>query len=192
MRVIPNLKVIVPADSVETRSVVEYLARNLDGPAYVRLTRPKVPVIYDDDYDFELSRASVWRDGEDATVIACGQMVVRSLEAAKVLEGEGIYVRVLNMSTIKPLDEEAVRKAARETGAIVTAEEHSIVGGLGGAVAEVLVESEPVPMRRVGIKDCFGVSGKPEELFERYGLTVSNIVESVKSVIEKRIKKMGP
>ncbi|MFQ6104453.1 MAG: transketolase family protein [Candidatus Glassbacteria bacterium] len=191
MRVIPNLKVIVPADSVETRSVIEYLATHLDGPAYVRLTRPKVPVIHDESHTFTFARAELLLDGDDVTIIGCGQMVARALEAADILEGDGIYTRVLNMSTIKPIDCDSIKRAAIETGAIVTVEEHSIIGGLGSAVAEVLAENKPVPMRRVGCDDCFGVSGTPEELFERYGLTTPCIVEKVRSVVQQRIKKMN-
>jgi transketolase len=189
MRVIPNLGVIVPSDSVETRSCIEYLATNLDGPVYVRLTRPKVPVLHKKDFQFTYGRAEMLRDGIDATIIACGQMVAVALQAADFLEENGVFVRVLNMSTIKPIDVESIKQASRETGAIVTAEEHTRVGGLGSAVAEVVVESDPVPMRFVAIEDCFGLSGAPDQLLERYGLTKSRVLESVRSVIQERIRK---
>lgn len=187
MRVIPDLKIIVPADSMETRSVIRYLAHNLDGPVYVRLTRSKVPVLYDEGCQFVFGRSDTLREGNDLTIVACGQMVGKTLEAADILERDGIDVRVINMSTIKPIDTEAIEKAAYETKGIVTVEEHSVIGGLGGAVAETVVKTVPVPMRMVGTNDCFGISGTPDQLFERYGLTVERIVESARSVLDHRI-----
>jgi transketolase len=179
MRVLPRMKVIVPADSVETARVIEYLAAHTDGPAYVRLTRNVVPVLFDENYRFTLGKAVMLRDGGDGTIIACGQMVYRALGAAERLANDGLHIRVLNMSTIKPLDGEAVTAAARETGRIVTAEEHSVVGGLGSAVAEHLAATTPVPMGMIGVQDTFGESGTPAELFEKYGLTEEAIAEKM-------------
>ncbi len=179
MRVLPRMKVIVPADAVETEQVIEYLAAHTDGPAYVRLTRNVVPVLFDESYRFTLGKAARLRDGGDGTIIACGQMVCRALGAAELLAKDGLDIRVLNMSTIKPLDGEAITAAARETGRIVTAEEHSVVGGLGSAVAEHLATSTPVPMGMIGVQDTFGESGTPAELFEKYGLTEEAIAEKM-------------
>ncbi|MBO8127072.1 MAG: transketolase family protein [Firmicutes bacterium] len=182
MRVIPGMTVVIPADAVETEQAVKALLE-YDGPAYLRLGRSKVPVVMDDDYQFQLGKAATMREGDAVTIIACGIMVDAALTAAEELAGEGISARVLNMSTIKPLDEEAVLKAAKETRAIVTCEEHSIIGGLGSAVAECVVKSYPVPMRFVGVKDRFGQSGSPAELVKEYGLTAGDIVRAVKEVL---------
>jgi len=179
MRALPRMKVIVPADCVETERVIEYLAANPDGPTYVRLTRNTVPVLFDEQYVFTPGKAARMRDGGDGTIIACGQMVYRALGAAERLAAKGLDVRVLNMSTIKPLDGEAVVAAARETGRIVTAEEHTVVGGLGSAVAEHLALHAPAPMAMVGVQDVFGESGTPDQLFERYGLTEAAIAEKM-------------
>ncbi|WP_027364969.1 transketolase family protein [Desulfotruncus alcoholivorax] len=186
MRCLPNMTVFVPADAVETRAAV-MAAAAIDGPVYIRLGRSGVPVLHDENsFNFEPGRAIVLREGKDAAVVACGIMVGAALEAAEMLAGEGISVLVLDMHTIKPLDEQALVAAARATGAVVTAEEHSILGGLGGAVAEVLSEQYPVPVLRVGVRDTFGESGKPRELLEKYGLTADGIVRAVKQVIEKK------
>jgi pyruvate/2-oxoglutarate/acetoin dehydrogenase E1 component len=156
-------------------------------PFYLRFGRAAVEVINDNpDYKFELGRAVTLREGKDATVIATGIMVSMALEAAKTLEAEGIDVRVLNIHTIKPLDVDAVVKAAKETGAIVVAEEHNIIGGLGSAVAEVLVENCPVPMARVGVEDKFGKSGKVAPLLEEYGLTAENIADKVRKLVNNK------
>jgi len=179
MRVLPNMKVIVPADCVETERVIEYLAANPDGPTYVRLTRNTVPVLFDENYRFTPGKAATLREGTDGTIIACGQMVYRALAAADLLAEQGLDIRVLNMSTIKPLDGEAVEAAAGETGRIVTAEEHSVVGGLGSAVAEHLAKTHPVPISMVGVQDVFGESGTPDQLFEKYGLSESAIAEKM-------------
>lgn len=184
-RAVPGLAVIVPADAVETRLAVKEAVR-LNGPVYMRMGRGNWPVINDEGYEFRLGKASVLRDGRHATVIACGIMVSEALEAADRLAQDGIEVRVLNMATVKPIDVEAIVRAARETGAIVTAEEHTLCGGLGSAVAEVVVEHQPVPMRRVGIRDCFGQSGTPEELMEAYGLTAPWIKKAVEEVLQVR------
>lgn len=186
MRALPNMTVIVPADAIETEKAVRATAK-FYGPVYLRLSRPKTPLVYQSsDYDFQIGKGIILREGKDATIFACGLMVSESLDAAEILMKEGIDVRVVNLHTIKPLDKELIVRCARETGAVVTAEEHSIVGGLGGAVAEVLVENQPVPMVRVGLKDLFGESGKPEELLLKYGLTAEDIVKAVKAVIEKK------
>lgn len=190
MRALPNMTVIVPADGVETEQAV-FAAAGAEGPFYIRLGRPALPVLFDAGYRFRVGRAAVMRPGHDATVIACGIMVAEALRAAEELEAEGLSVRVINMSTIKPLDREAVVAAARETGAVVTAEEHTIIGGLGSAVAETLVETVPVPMERVGIKDVFGESGKPSELLEKYGLTANNIKEAVRRAINRKTERDG-
>jgi len=184
MRALPNMGVVVPADATETRQVVRAIV-DLPGPVYVRLGRSPVPVVFGDDYVFQYGKASKVREGSDATVIACGIMVAEALEAAEALAGEGIEVRVLNMATIKPLDVEAVVAAATETGAVVTAEEHNVLGGLGSAVAEVLAEHAPVPMRRVGIQDTNAESGSPRDLMEKYGLTSRHIAIAVKEVLRR-------
>ncbi|MGB9661757.1 MAG: transketolase family protein [Moorellaceae bacterium] len=182
MRAVPNMTVIVPADATETRQAV-FAAAEHEGPVYIRLGRMSVPVLYGEDYRFRLGKAHWLRQGRDVTIIACGYMVALALEAARNLEAQGYAVGVVNMSTIKPLDRETVLEAARESGAIVTAEEHSIIGGLGSAVAEVLSEEFPVPVRRVGLRDTFGESGSPEELLTKYGLTVADLEKNVKEVL---------
>jgi len=185
MRALANMAVIVPADAVETARVVDTLVKH-QGPAYVRLGRSAVPVLFDDTYAFALGRAAVLRDGGDVTLIACGVMVAEALAAAETLAAEGVGARVLNMATIKPLDEDAVLAAARETGAIVTAEEHSVHGGLGGAVCEVTAARAPVAVERVGIADRFGESGTPRQLLEKYGLTTAEIVAAARRAISRK------
>ncbi len=185
MRVLPNMTVIVPADGTETEKAVR-AAVELKGPVYIRLGRLGVPVIFDDNYQYTVGKAVTLQDGKDVTVIACGLMVGPAQEAAAALANEGIRARVLNMHTVKPVDKDAIVAAARETGAVVTAEEHSIIGGLGSAVAEVLAETVPVPMERVGVMDTFGESGKPAELLEKYGLTAKDIVRAVKKVLARK------
>ena len=184
MRVIPGMTVICPADGNETRAAVRAIAE-YDGPVYLRLGRLSVDTVTDlADYKFEIGKAYTMRQGMDATIIATGCMVQEALKAASVLEQEGIQVRVLDMHTIKPLDEEAVLAAARETGVIVTAEEHNILAGLGGAVAEVTSAACPVPVLRVGARDTFGHSGNALELLEHYGLTSKEIIAQVKKGIK--------
>lgn len=185
MRSLPNMTVFVPADAVETRAAVRAAAQ-IRGPVYIRLGRPGVPVLHGDDFHFEPGRAVIMREGNDATIIATGIMVATALEAAGLLEQEGIGVRVINMHTIKPLDEETVIAAARETGVIVTAEEHSIIGGLGGAVAETVCTHHPVPVYRLGIPDVFGESGKPGELLEKYGLTAAHLAARVREAVKRK------
>lgn len=185
MRSLPNMTVICPADGVETEAAIKVAAKH-QGPVYIRLGRSGVPILFDENYQFKIGKAVELKDGKDVTIIATGIMVDKALKAQKNLEQEGISVRVLNMPTIKPIDKEAIIEAAKETRAIVTAEEHSIIGGLGSAVAEVIVENELVPMERVGIKDTFGESGKSEELLKKYGLTAEDIVEKVRTVMKRK------
>lgn len=184
MRSLPNMTVLVPADGIETEAVVK-AAVDYKGPVYIRLGRPNVPVIMPENYEFQIGKAVRLREGKDITIIATGIMVSMALEAAEVLAGEGIDVRVVNMASIKPIDTEEVIKAAKETGAIVTAEEHNIIGGLGSAVAEVIVENHPVPMARMGVKDVFGESGTPNDLLEKYELTSKALVQEVKKLVQK-------
>ncbi|CAB1253524.1 transketolase family protein [Clostridium sp. MT-14] len=180
MRSIPNMTVICPSDAVETEAAVRAVAE-VKGPCYVRLGRSKVSVINNnEDYKFEIGKAIKMREGKDAVIIATGIMVEAALEAYNTLAEEGIKVSVLNIHTIKPIDKEAIVETARKTGVVITAEEHSIIGGLGSAVCEVLSENLPTPVIRIGIKDTFGESGKPNELLKAYGLTGDDIVKAVK------------
>ena len=183
MRSIPGMIVINPADDVEAKAAVE-AALNVNGPVYLRFGRMAVPVVNDAaSYKFELGKGVKLADGKDVTIVATGIMVDMALEAAKVLANEGISARVINIHTIKPLDKEIIAAAAKETGAIVTAEEHNIYGGLGSAVAEAVCEACPVPVLRIGTEDKFGHSGKVPPLLEMYGLTVENIVAKAKAAI---------
>jgi transketolase len=185
MRTLPNMTVIVPADANETykavRAVVEW-----PGPCYVRLGRVDFPVITSEEDPFEIGKASIMREGADVSLVGTGQMVSICLDAAEILEKEGVSAEVINMSTIKPLDEAILAKSANSTGAIVTAEEHNFLTGLGSAVACYLVENEQVPMRRVGIPDVFGESGESDELMEKYGLTKERVATAAKDVIRRR------
>ena len=185
MRAVPNMTVIVPADGVETKQVVMAAAEH-QGPVYIRLGRPKVPVLLGDDYKFEIGKGVVLKKGTDVTLVGTGIMVSKAMEAADLLATDGISAAVVNISTIKPLDNALITEMAQKTGAVVTAEEHNIYGGLGSAVAEVLVETCPVPMARVGVEDKFGESGLPDELLEKYGLTAANIAAKAKAVIAKK------
>lgn len=187
MRAIPNMTVLVPADGVETEKMIFEIAK-YNGPVYVRLGRSSVPVLFDEDYTFEIGKGTVLRDGKDVSIIACGIMVNEALLAQEKLQEEGISARVINMSTIKPIDKDLILKSAKETNAIVTVEEHSIIGGLGSAVSEVVGESYPAIVKKVGIKDSFGESGAPNELLKKYELTCDDIVKVVKeAIIAKRI-----
>lgn len=184
MRSIPNMVVISPSDAVEAEAAIEAVTK-YDGPCYVRLGRSGVSVVNDnEDYKFEIGKGITLREGKDVSIIATGIMVEAALEAANILAEEGIKARVINIHTIKPIDEELITKAARETGLIITAEEHSIIGGLGSAVAEVVTSNLPVPVMRVGIKDTFGESGKPAELLKAYGLTTEDIIKAVKKGLQ--------
>ena len=185
MRSIPNMTVIVPADGVETESVI-FEILEYKGPVYVRLGRSKVPVIFDENYKFKIGKGNILKSGQDATVIACGIMVSKALEAADILAGEGFDVEVINMASIKPIDKELIVESAQKTGCVVTVEEHNIYGGLGSAVAEVLSCNNPVPLEMVGVNDIFGESGAPDELLEKYNLTKEEIVKKVKKVIERK------
>ena len=182
---LPGFTVIVPADAIETTQAVKAAADTF-GPFYIRLCRPKIPLVYDEDYRFNLGKAVTMKQGGDATIIAIGLMVKAALEAAKNLERERIYCRVLNMSTLKPIDEEAITRAAAETGAIVTAEEHLEHGGLGSAVARVVARHQPVPMEFLAIKDTYAKSGKPAQLLEKFGLTAQDIEQAVRSVVKRK------
>ena len=185
MRVLPQMKVIVPADAVETEKATISAAK-IDGPVYLRFGRQNAPVYTTKDTPFEIGKINKLRDGKDVAIVACGVMVYKSLLAAEELSKNGIEASVLNCHTIKPIDAEALIKAAKECGAVVTAEEHQKSGGLGSAVAEVLVESENVPMELIGIEDRFGESGESDELMEKYGLTSTNIVKAVKNVLKRK------
>jgi transketolase len=187
MGALPGFTIVVPADEVETPQVIR-TAASTPGPFYVRCGRPKVPLVHPPDYRFDLGKAELMREGGDATIVANGIMLAAALEAAVALEGEGVEVRVLGMPCLKPLDEAALARAAKETGAIVVAEEHLLHGGLGSAVAWTLAEKCPVPMAFVAMRDTYGESGKPGELLARYGLTAEDIRKAVLSTIGRKGK----
>jgi transketolase len=185
MRSLPNFSVITAADGSETKAAIKAALEHI-GPVYLRLGRDEAEVIYPEEKEFIIGKSDVLRHGNDATIIACGVMVSNSLKAAELLAAEGINVRVVNMYSIKPLDEEVLLDSAICTGAIVTVEDHSRIGGLGGAVAEYLVRKYPVPMEQVAVNDTFGESGTQDELFEKYGLGVKDIVEATRNAIERK------
>lgn len=185
MRVLPHMTVIVPADGVETAQVIEAMAGH-KGPCYVRTGRNKVPVVCPAGYRFQVGKALELHPGRDVAIIAAGIMVAEALKARDLLLGEGIDAGVVNMSTIKPMDREAVIAAAKRCGAVVTGEEHSIIGGLGGAVAEILSEECPVPLARVGIRDQFGTSGDPAGLMAHYNLSAGDIKAAAHEAIKKK------
>jgi Transketolase, C-terminal subunit len=187
MRILPNMTVIVPCDALEAKKAT-IAAANHKGPVYIRLGRSGMPVLTKEEDLFKIGKASVMKDGKDVTIFACGQMVYESLVACDALAKEGIDARLINIHTPKPIDRDCIIKAARETGAVVTAEEHTIAGGLGSAISEVLVENCPVPVKFVGIRDKFGLSGEPEELFEYFGLKAKNIVQAAKDAIALKRK----
>jgi len=182
MRVLPNMTVIVPSDGNETKQVLNVIS-DYKGPVYVRLGRAKVLAVMPDDYEFKIGKAYVFNIGRDANIVAMGIMVSMALEAARVLKHDGIDTGVINMSTVKPLDTKTLLKASKACKLIITAEEHSIIGGLGSAVSEFLSEKYPVKIRRIGLLDAFGCSGPPEELLKLYGLTPGNIVKTIKEAI---------
>jgi len=182
---LPGFNVVVPADGIETVEAVRVAAAT-EGPFYIRLGRPKFPAVYKDGYRFQLGKAVTLRDGKDATVIACGIMVSKALEAANSLASQGVDCRVLNMPSLKPLDEQAIIEAATQTGAIVVAEEHLLHGGLGSRVAQVVVREKPVPMLFIGINDVYAKSGKPDELLQKHGLTAEAIEQAVMAVVAKK------
>lgn len=188
MRSIPNMTVISPADGVEAR-LATIAAYQSVGPFYLRFTRSATPVIFDENtYKFEIGKGVTLSEGNDVTIIATGIMVAEAIKAAELLKSEGISAGVINIHTIKPIDKDIIIKAAVKTGAIVTCEDHTVIGGLGSAVSEVLVQNCPVPLKMVGVEDKFGRSGKVEELLEIYGLTPKNIVNKVKEVLELKNK----
>lgn len=181
----PNFTVIVPADAPSTQAATRAMFEHV-GPVYLRTGRSKTPLIYTDGAQFEIGKANQLRDGKDLTIIACGLMVGAALEAAQLLSQQGVEARVLDMHTIKPVDEAAIEQAARETGALVTAEEHLLEGGLGAAVARVLAERHPAPLQFVGIRDQYAESGDADALLEKYGLTANDIVKAAQSVIGRK------
>ena len=185
MRTLPNMVVVAPADAYEAYAATKAIA-NYDGPVYMRMGRADFPTILAEDVEFNIGKATVLQEGSDVTIIGCGQMVSSCLEAAEKLKAEGINAEVINMSTIKPLDEEAVIASVKKTGCCVTAEEHSIIGGLGSAVAEALSESICAPLERVGTKDTFGESGNPNDLMAKYGLTAADIYDAAKKSISRK------
>ena len=183
MSTFPNMTVIMPADAVATKKLVK-AAAEYDGPVYLRFTRDPVPVIYKEEgISFEIGKSFTIREGSDVTIIALGDMVSKALEASDILAKEGISARVIDMHTVKPIDREAIIRAAQETKAIITVEDHSIFNGLGSRVAEVVAEEAPVPFKRIGLKDCFGESGEYEKLLVKYGLSTYHIVEAVKGLL---------
>lgn len=187
MRSIPGMLVVVPCDGPSTRQAVLQLYQ-YSGPAYLRLGRSSVPVVYEEMPAWEIGRGIRLREGNDCTIIACGIMVDKALQAAEELACQGLRAAVVDMHTIKPLDQELVLEEARRSGAILTVEEHSIIGGLGSAVCEVISENHPVPVKRMGIEDQFGQSGKPDELLEHYGLTVDKIIQNVHFLVKNKQK----
>lgn len=185
MRSIPNMTVLVPADGIETEKMIEEITK-FNGPTYVRLGRSAVPNVFNDNYKFEIGKGTILKEGTDVTIIACGIMVNEALKASEILSQEGISAKVVNMSTIKPIDKELIINCAKQTKAIVTAEEHSIIGGLGSSVSEVTSSECPVIVEKVGIKDTFGESGTPNELMKKYGITSDDIVDACKVAISKK------
>jgi transketolase len=188
MRVLPRMTVIVPCDAVEARKATVASA-SIYGPVYIRLSREPTPVITDKNSLFEIGKANVMKEGKDVGIIACGVMVYQALLAAEILEKENISAKVVNLHTIKPIDEDTIIKTARDCGCIVTVEEHQVMGGMGSAVAEVLVKNYPVPMEIMGLEDKFGESGNANELLEKYSLKDKNIIEKVKKIL--KIKRKG-
>ena len=189
MRVMPNLTVVAPADATEVKKILPLVAE-YDGPVYMRISRANTPVVFDDTHKVEIGKGVLVQDGDDVTLVGSGVMVSRCLEAVKILSKEGISARVINIHTIKPLDVSLVRKAAEETGAIVTAEEHSIIGGLGTAIAEALSDFCPVPLERVGIADTFTETALSfESLLDRYGMGVGNVVKAAKRALRRKEKR---
>ena len=187
MRSLPNMRIIVPADDIQTKQAVR-AAANMEGPVYIRLGRLGVPAIFDENHTFTFGKGDLLRDGQDITIIGTGLMTSKCLEAAELLEKEGIRARVINISTIKPIDEDIIIQAAKETNRIITVEEHSIIGGLGSAVCDVVSAYCPVQVVKIGINDTFGESGKPEELLTKYGLTVDNIYRTAQKMIDNKNK----
>jgi transketolase len=184
-RCLPNMTVLAPCDVIETKKAT-IAAGKMNGPVYLRFAREATPVFTTEKTSFRIGQAEVFRKGKDATIIACGPIVYEALLAAEELSKEGIDVRVINNHTIKPIDEEEIIKAAEQTGAIVTGEDHQVMGGLGSAVAEVLAKNHPVPIEMIAVQDRFGESGAPEELMKEFGLVAANIKEAVKKVLKRK------
>ena len=182
MRVVPNMTVIVPSDGFETKQVIDTIAE-YEGPVYVKLGRAKVPAVMPEDYKFQIGKAHTFNIGKDVNIIANGIMLPAALKARDILSQEGIAAGVINMSTVKPLDTTALLEAAKNSKLIVTAEEHSVIGGLGSAVTEFLSENYPMPVKRIGTNDTFGCSGKPDELLKLFGLTAEDIVKTIKTAL---------
>ncbi len=191
IRALPNMKVVAPADSVETEKLIEFLVSYYDSPVYVRMARMKTPVIFGPDYKFEFGKAKIIKKGNDITIISTGVMLFQALNAGEILKKEGISAEILHMPTIKPIDEKAVKRAACKSGKIITIEEHSIIGGLGSAVAEVIAEKCPARLVRLGIRDLFAESGEPDQLFEKYGIADKHIVKAARSMLKKTGRKTG-
>jgi len=185
MRAIPKMKVVVPADAPSTKGVVKAIA-SIPGPFYVRLTRSATPVVYEGGFEYRFGEADVLRDGGDIAVFACGIMVPEALKAAESLKTNGISAAVVDMHTIKPIDSKTILRFAQKCGRVVTAEEHNVLGGMGSAVAEVLGEGHPTPMKRVGVMDTFGESGDPGELLKKYGLTAANIEQAASDLVHSK------
>jgi transketolase len=186
MRVLPNMTIISPCDATQANILTQQAILKLSGPVYIRFGRAAVPNFTDDNQDIEIGKGHCLKNGNDVSIFATGHMVWEALEAARLLEADRISTRVINIHTIKPIDENIIIKAARETGAIVTAEEHQVFGGFGSAVAEVVVKNFPVPMEFIGMPDTFGESGKPEELMEKYGLKATNIARAARRAIRRK------
>jgi transketolase len=185
LRSLPNMKIIVPCDYYETRKAT-LAAIDINGPVYIRFGRENVPVVTDEETRFEFGKGEIYREGNDVAIIVCGVMLAEAIDAADQLSNDGIYARVINIHTVKPIDEDMIIEAAEDCGAIVTAEEHQIFGGFGSAVAEVVVQHHAVPMEFVGIQDSFGKSGKPGELMHAYHLKAPDIMAAVRHVLERK------
>lgn len=188
MRIIPNMSIVVPCDALEAkRATME--AASIKGPVYIRLGRSGTPLITKETDDFKIGKANILKDGKDVSIFACGHMVYEAMIACDELEKDGISARLINLHTPKPIDKDCIIKCARETGAIVAAEEHTVAGGLGSAISEVVIENCPVPVKFVGVRDRFGVSGEPDELFEHFGLKAKNIIKAAKEAVEMKRKQ---
>ena len=184
-RVLPNMIVLQPCDYIETKKAVHALVRH-KGPSFMRLLRNPLPIIHDENYNFEIGKGEILRNGKDAVIFATGALVHESLQAAEILDKDGIDIYVVNVHTIKPIDEKLIISLAKKTNCVITAEDHNIIGGLGSAVAEVLSENYPCIMKRIGMEDCYGESGKPAELYDKYGLSAKHIVAKAKETIKKK------
>jgi len=185
-RAMPNMTVIVPSDSIEAKKMIPLISEH-EGPVYMRISRAEMPILFDENHKVEIGKGTMMRDGSDVTLIANGHLLSRVLEAADQLGSQGIKARVVNMPTVKPLDMPLLRKCARETGAIVTAEEHSIIGGLGGAVAEAISDEIPVPVKRIGVRDKFTESSKDlDPLLDKYGMAVADIVKAAQQAVKQK------